>query len=531
MNGDAQESQVALDAALARTVPFAVAKRARFLPVQRQAGRIEVMVTTATDHGALDEYRMRADAPVWPLWVSPERLLDTLELIYQKSDAVVDNLLEDLPLSSLAEQLAEKPDLLESEDDAPVIQLVNSLIVQALRDRASDIHIEPFENDIIVRFRVDGMLHVVLQPPKPVQAPLMSRIKVMAGLNIAEKRLPQDGAMRVRVARKDVDVRVSVLPGHHGERLVMRLLEKDRNLTNLADLGFTPSQAEWMEIRMRASHGILLVTGPTGSGKSTSLYAILSAINTSEKNIITIEDPIEYSLTGVGQIQVAPRIGLTFASGLRSILRQDPDVIMVGEIRDQETAEIAIQASLTGHLVFSTLHTNDSVGAVMRLVDMGIEPFLVGSSLEGVVAQRLLRRLCERCKEPFVPAQRVLQSLGYGGGYGGGHEGADDFSEAETRPFFRPVGCAHCMQTGYRGRTAVFEMLTMVDGIRELVDQRASDQQLRHAARQGGMTSLRAAGLQKAAAGITSLEEVLRVTQQVQAGQVQADDASMQRAR
>ena len=491
-----------LDVTLARTVPFAMVKRALFLPVRMVEGRVEVLVTTETDAAAFDEYRMVAALPVRPLRVAQEKLLDTLEQVYQKSGMVVENLLEDLPLSSLAEHLAEKPDLLESEDDAPIIQLVNSLIVQALRDRASDIHIEPFENDIIVRFRVDGMLHVVLHPPKPVQAPLMSRIKVMAGLNIAEKRLPQDGAMRVRVARKDVDVRVSVLPGHHGERLVMRLLEKDRNLTGLTDLGFTPEQAEWMLSRMGASHGILLVTGPTGSGKSTTLYAALSEINTPEKNIITIEDPIEYSLAGVGQIQVAPRIGLTFASGLRSILRQDPDVIMLGEVRDLETAEIAIQASLTGHLVFSTLHTNDSVGAVVRLVDMGIEPFLVGSSLDGVVAQRLVRRLCEHCKESYTPPSQVAQR----------NHTAVTFPKDAT--FFRPVGCDQCMGTGYRGRTAVFEMLTISDRVRELIDRRASDQQLRHLAQEEGMISLREAGLLKAAVGVTSLEEVFRVTQE-----------------
>ena len=490
-----------LDSNVVHTVSFAMAKRALFLPVRILEGTIEVWLTETTDVGAFDEYRMRAEYPVRPLLVSPETLLDALERVYQKGGQMGTDLLADLPLSSLAEQLADKPDLLESQDDAPIIQLVNSLIVQALRDRASDIHIEPFENDIIIRFRVDGMLHVVLQPPKPVQAPLMSRIKVMAGLNIAEKRLPQDGAMRVRVARKDVDVRVSVLPGHHGERLVMRLLEKDRNLTSLTDLGFTTEQSTWMVNRMSASHGILLVTGPTGSGKSTTLYAALSAINTPEKNIITIEDPIEYSLAGVGQIQVAPRIGLTFASGLRSILRQDPDVIMVGEIRDLETAEIAIQASLTGHLVFSTLHTNDSIGAVVRLIDMGIEPFLVGSSLDGVVAQRLVRRLCEHCKEPFSPSAQVVSLLKF----------ETFLKEAHV---FRPKGCEQCMGTGYRGRTALFEMLTLSDSIRELIDQRASDHQLRQAAREEGMTFLREAGLRKVVAGVTSLEEILRVTQE-----------------
>ncbi len=492
-----------LDLALARTVSFAIAKRALFLPIREIDQRIEVWITDETDPYVFDEYRMGATLPVRPTRVARERFMETLERVYQEANTGVESLLEELPLSSLADHLAEKTDLLESDDDAPIIQLVNSLIVQALRDRASDIHIEPFENDIIVRFRVDGMLHVVLRPPKPVQAPLMSRIKVMAGLNIAEKRLPQDGAMRVRVGGRDVDVRVSVLPGHHGERLVLRLLEKDKELAGLTDLGLSEAQAAWMRERSRASHGILLVTGPTGSGKSTSLYAVLSDINTSEKNIITIEDPIEYSLAGVGQIQVAPKIGLTFASGLRSILRQDPDVIMVGEIRDLETAEIAIQASLTGHLVFSTLHTNDSIGAISRLIDMGIEPFLVGSSLDGVVAQRLVRRLCERCKEPFTPPERLLKA-----------NGQSTFVVPADAAFFRPKGCDGCMNTGYRGRTALFEMLTLTDPVREMIDNRAPDHQLRAAARESGMTSLRDAGLMKAAAGVTSLEEVFRVSQE-----------------
>lgn len=309
--------------------------------------------------------------------------------------------------------------------------------------------------------------------------------------------------MRVQVARKEVDVRVSVLPGSHGERLVLRLLDKDEKLARLSDLGLGDHQVTWMQERTLASHGILLVTGPTGSGKSTTLYAILSSINTPEKNIITIEDPIEYSLAGVGQIQVAPKIGLTFASGLRSILRQDPDVIMVGEIRDLETAEIAIQASLTGHLVFSTLHTNDSVGAVTRLIDMGIEPFLVGSSLDGVVAQRLVRRLCDQCKEPFQPP-RGLFSEGKGSGAG---------AAMPSGHYFRPRGCKACMGTGYRGRMAMFELLSINNAIRELVDARAPDHQLRQVAKREGMTTLRESGLQQAAMGLTSIEEVFRVTQ------------------
>ncbi|MBF0135327.1 MAG: type II secretion system ATPase GspE [Magnetococcus sp. DMHC-1] len=492
-----------LNPTLARSLTFATAKRALFLPAWKtNEGRLEVWVTEQTDPYMFDQYRMGTTEPVWPIQVSREQLLEALHQVHQEHGMGVENVLEDLPPSILATQLAEKPDLLDADDDAPMIQLVNSLIVQALRNRASDIHIEPFEDRIIVRFRVDGMLHEALRPPKPVQAPFMSRIKVMAGLNIAEKRLPQDGAMRVQVANQDVDVRVSVLPSNYGERLVLRLLEKQETRTSLLELGLTESQLAWMKVRMTASHGILLVTGPTGSGKSTTLYSVLSAINTSEKNIITIEDPIEYSLVGVGQIQVSPKIGLTFAAGLRSILRQDPDVIMVGEIRDLETAEIAIQASLTGHLVLSTLHTIDSVGAVVRLVNMGIEPFLVSSSVDGVVAQRLVRKLCEQCKERFTPAPELLRKEGI------------PITMSDHSVFFRPKGCQFCMGTGYHGRTAVFEMLTMSSTIRAMIDRRTSDQELRQVACEENMVSLRKAGLVKAAHGITSLEEVFRVTQE-----------------
>jgi general secretion pathway protein E len=322
----------------------------------------------------------------------------------------------------------------------------------------------------------------------------MSRIKVMSNLNIAEKRLPQDGSMRVNVAQREVDVRVSVLPTAHGERIVMRLLDKEEQLTRIDQLGLAQPQRVWMDQCLSRTHGIILVTGPTGSGKSTSLYAALNAINTADKNIITIEDPIEYTLSGVGQIQVSPKIGLTFAGGLRSILRQDPDVIMVGEIRDLETAEIAVQASLTGHLVLSTLHTNDSVGAVARLSDMGVEPFLLSASLEGVVAQRLVRRLCNHCKEPYDPGE---------------------IAEVESTHYCRPKGCDHCLDTGYRGRTAIFEMLTINDEIRELITRpESTEQELRRAAERGGMFSLRQAGWQKAAEGVTSIEEVYRVTQE-----------------
>jgi len=437
---------------------------------------------------------MLSELPLRIIEVEEQKFSQALQNRYERGSDETDRIIEDIPLTDLATEIAEKGDLLESENDAPIIQLVNSMIVQALQRRASDIHIEPFEEDIVVRFRVDGVLHNVLHPPKPVQAPLMSRIKVMSNLNIAEKRLPQDGSMRVNVAQREVDVRVSVLPTAHGERIVMRLLDKEEQLTRIDQLGLAQPQRVWMDQCLSRTHGIILVTGPTGSGKSTSLYAALNAINTADKNIITIEDPIEYTLSGVGQIQVSPKIGLTFAGGLRSILRQDPDVIMVGEIRDLETAEIAVQASLTGHLVLSTLHTNDSVGAVARLSDMGVEPFLLSASLEGVVAQRLVRRLCNHCKEPYDPGE---------------------IAEVESTHYCRPKGCDHCLDTGYRGRTAIFEMLTINDEIRELITRpESTEQELRRAAERGGMFSLRQAGWQKAAEGVTSIEEVYRVTQE-----------------
>jgi len=488
-------------------VPFSIARRAHFVPVGEEDGQLEVWHTREVNPQILDDFRMGAQSPLHLIEVVESRFLDALQRSYDSVAESTDQIIEDLSLDELATELAEKSDLLESEDDAPVIQLVNSIIVQALRNRASDIHIEPFEDDIIVRFRVDGVLHNILHPPKPVQAPLMSRIKVMSNLNIAEKRLPQDGSMRVNVAQKEVDVRVSVLPTAHGERIVLRLLNKDTHLTSLLQLGLGRDQESWVRERLNRTHGIILVTGPTGSGKSTTLYAALNSINTSDKNIITIEDPIEYSLKGVGQIQVNPKIDLTFASGLRSILRQDPDVIMVGEIRDQETAEIAIQASLTGHLVFSTLHTNDSVGAIARLVDMGVEPFLVGASLEGVIAQRLVRRLCDHCKEPYEPPQSMLDSELVGRGW------------MQEPHFHRPKGCSHCMGTGYLGRTAIFEMLTVTDPIRDLMTRgNATDHELREVAAEEGMVGLRESGWIKAAEGETSIEEIYRVTQEENRG-------------
>jgi len=407
-------------------------------------------------------------------------------------------------LDHIAGELTDEPrDLLDaSDEEAPIIRLVNSLLFQAVKDRASDIHIEPFERDLTVRFRIDGILYDILSPPKRFQPVIISRVKIMGGLNIAEKRLPQDGRIRIKLAGKDVDIRVSTIPTAHGERVVMRLLNRSATLLQLNELGFRGRKHEVMEQLIRQPHGIILVTGPTGSGKTTTLYAALSKINTSDKNIITIEDPIEYQLHGIGQMHVNPRIELTFASGLRSILRQDPDVIMVGEIRDMETAQIAIQAALTGHLVFSTLHTNDSSGAVTRLLDMGIEPFLVSSSVIAVMAQRLVRQVCTDCREPYTPLLEELRQL----------DMSADQIEGQT-VYRAGAGCAKCKQTGYRGRMGIHELLVVDDDVRGLVMKNADAASIRRGATAKGMTTLREDGADKILAGITTIEEVLRVTQ------------------
>ncbi len=391
-------------------------------------------------------------------------------------------------------------DLLDSSDEAPIIRFVNGLIARASRERASDIHLEPFETEMIIRYRIDGVLYEVLRPPQKARAAIISRLKIMSGLNIAEKRLPQDGRFRVRIAGRDVDIRVSSLPTAFGERLVLRLLEKSSSVIDLAQIGLDEKLQNQVDQLIRQPHGIFLVTGPTGSGKTTTLYAALSRLNDRSKNIITVEDPIEYQLSGVGQIQVNSKIDLTFAAGLRSILRQDPDIIMVGEIRDSETAEIAVQSALTGHMVFSTLHTNDSAGALTRLLDMKIEPFLVSSAVTGILAQRLVRKLCPDCRVPYTPSEEMIRHF-------------DEFQTEQTElQFFRSTGCESCQQIGYRGRTGIYELLLLTDDIRELLMSGADASSIRHAAQKAGMHSLRQDGLKKARSGETSLEEVLRVT-------------------
>jgi general secretion pathway protein E len=500
----------AIDSALLGKVPINYAKKNGVLPLSGDGHSVTVAIADPSNYEPLDDLRMLFGMPVHPVVVPLEILNDAINRSYDQAttttaqDLMID--LEEDRLDVVANELAQEPlDLLDSDDAAPIIKLVNGLLSQAVKDRASDIHVEPFERELLVRFRVDGMLYDVISPPKRFQPAITSRVKVMAGLNIAEKRLPQDGRIRLRVAGRDIDIRVSTIPTAFGERIVLRLLDRAQALVdlNLDRLGFSGDNLTRIDRLIRQSHGIILATGPTGSGKTTSLYACLARINSPEKNIITIEDPIEYQLRGIGQMQVSPKIELTFASGLRSILRQDPDVIMVGEIRDSETAEIAIHAALTGHLVFSTLHTNDSFGALTRLVDMGIEPFLVSSSILAVLAQRLVRMVCPTCREPYTPTPTELTRIGVR-------------PETVKGPIYRPAanGCRACRNTGYRGRMAIQELMLMDDEVRALVMQKADAATIRRTCTAHGMTLLRQNGAQRILLGETTVEELLRVTQE-----------------
>jgi general secretion pathway protein E len=487
-------------------LPINFAKRHQILPVGRDGDTVLLATADPTALGPIDDVRVLLHHPVRVVVAPGPVIVDAINRVYDLASGSASELMDGLDeerLDLVATELEEPRDLLDADDEAPIIRLVNSLLFQAVKDRASDIHIEPFERDLTVRFRIDGVLYDIISPPKRFQPIVISRVKVMAGLNIAEKRLPQDGRIRIKLAGKDVDIRVSTVPTAYGERVVMRLLDRSATILELDELGLVGEKQHKVSHLITQSHGIILVTGPTGSGKTTTLYAALSKINTTDKNIITIEDPIEYQLHGVGQIQVNPKIELTFASGLRSVLRQDPDVIMVGEIRDVETAKIAIQAALTGHLVFSTLHTNDSCGAVTRLLDMGIEPFLVSSSVIAVMAQRLVRRVCSSCREAYRPGMEELRQLNL------------TSDRLEDRTVYRSgKGCAECKQTGYRGRTGIHELLVVDDDVRNLIMRAADSATIRRAAQAKGMNSLREDGAEKMLAGVTTAEEVLRVTQE-----------------
>ncbi len=486
-------------------LPINFAKRCQLLPIQRDNGSIVVAMADPTSLGPLDDLRVLLHKPIRVVVAPGDVIVDRINRVYDQASGNASDLMDGLQeerLDMLASEIEETRDLLDADDEAPIIRLVNSLLFQAVKDRASDIHIEPYERDLAVRFRIDGVLYDIISPPKRFQPVIISRVKIMAGLNIAEKRLPQDGRIRIKLAGKDIDIRVSTVPTVHGERVVMRLLDRSSTILQLNELGLIGGKLGAVEQLIRQSHGIILVTGPTGSGKTTTLYAALSGINTTDKNIITIEDPIEYQLHGVGQIQVNPKIELTFAGGLRSVLRQDPDVIMVGEIRDSETAKISIQAALTGHLVFSTLHTNDSCAAITRLLDMGIEPFLVSSSLIAVMAQRLVRKVCSSCREEYRPPMEELRQLGV------------TMDMLEDNPVYRiGPGCEACKLTGYRGRLGIHELLIIDDEVRNLIMRSADSSEIRRAAAAKGMTTLREDGADKIMRGLTTIDEVLRVTQ------------------
>lgn len=465
-----------------------------------------VAVANPMDLSPIDDLRVLTHANIKPMLASKAAILNAINKAYDKTSGVDQELHQDL-VDDLENQdldsvnLQETQDLLDSDDEAPIIRLINTLLFRAVKERASDIHIEPLEKDISVRYRIDGVLYEIMKLPKKAQASITSRIKIMADLDIAEKRIPQDGRIKIKIGGRGVDIRLSTLPASYGESIVMRLLVTSTEIPGLEDIGFDENQLQIIKRVTRLSHGIFLVTGPTGSGKSTTLYTCLSTMNSKDRKIITVENPVERQLDNVMQVQVNDKVNLTFASGLRSILRQDPDVIMIGEIRDLETAEIAIQASLTGHLVFSTLHTNDSAGSITRLIDMGVEPFLVASSLVGSMAQRLVRSLCHHCKEAYQPSEFELREIGI------------TKEQASKITFYRPKGCDECANTGYSGRMGIYEIMPVDDRIRALVSKNVDAGQIRKEARNQGVKFLRQDGAQKVMQGLTSIEEVLRVTQ------------------
>src|SRR5579875_974357 len=488
-------TDVAIDGSAVSRVPEAVCRRYTALPIGYEDGKLVVAMADPANVFAIDDIRSITGLDVKPVVATRADVLAAINR-YHRADEELD----DLTSTLAAEETEDLASLDEVVEDAPIVKFVNLLITQAVQDRASDIHIEPTERDLRVRFRIDGVLHEVMRSPRNIQSGVISRLKIMADMNIAERRVPQDGRMSVTVNGKKVDLRVASLPTVWGEKVVMRILDTSTALLTLSDLGFAEDNYARYSASFTKPYGMILVTGPTGSGKSTTLYATINIISSVEKNVITVEDPVEYRLPGINQIQTNVKAGLTFASALRTILRADPDIVLIGEIRDHETAQIAIEAALTGHLVLSTLHTNDAPSAVNRLIEMGIEPFLVGSALDCVLAQRLARRLCEKCKEPYMPTPQSLREAKF------------PWRDGEPLPtLYRAVGCAACSKTGYKGRIALHEVMTVTEEIERLAVERASAEAIGRVAREQGMVTLREDGLRKVAAGVTTLEEIFRV--------------------
>ncbi len=490
---------------LISNIPLNYAKKNEVLPIKEENGEVWVAMSDPLNHYVVDDLRIFFGKPVRCVIANAYEIVGAINSIYNKMSDVGDKGVEELEggnLDTIGQELEEVQDLLESADEAPIIRLVNSLLFRAVKQKASDVHFEPFDREYIVRFRMDGVLYDIMHPPKKAQAAITSRIKIMAALNIAEKRLPQDGRIRIKIAGKDIDLRVSTVPTAHGESIVLRLLDASQVVLDMEKLGISGKVLGHMGQLIEKSHGILLVTGPTGSGKTTTLYAALAKINTPDVKIMTVEDPIEYQLHGINQIPVNAKIDLTFAAGLRAILRQDPDVVLVGEIRDKETAEIAIQASLTGHLVLSTLHTNDSASSVTRLIDMGVEPFLVASSVLAILAQRLVRSVCRDCARKYTPTEVELSLAGL------------TPADLKGKQLYRAVGCDRCMQTGYAGRIGIHELLIMDEDVRNMIMKNVDAAAIKRVAMSRGMATLREDGIQKAIRGLTTLEEVMMLTQE-----------------
>ena len=478
-------------------------KESRVVPLFDDEQSLTVAMANPTDEYVLSALRLATGKSILPRVGIPTELETAFERLYGKGRSAMGQIVESIGLADDLTDEEQIQHLKELASEAPVIRLVNLMIARAVESRASDIHIEPFENRLKVRYRVDGVLHEVESPPSRLSAAVISRIKIMAKLNIAERRLPQDGRIQLRAQGKEIDLRVSTVPTLYGESVVMRLLDKASVVLDFPVLGFSPRTLERFLHVLRMPHGIILVTGPTGSGKTTTLYTALQTINTPERKILTVEDPVEYQLEGVNQIQVKPQINLTFANALRAIVRQDPDVIMIGEMRDLETASIAVQSALTGHLVLSTLHTNDAAGSVTRLLDMGVEDYLLTSTINGILAQRLVRLLCAHCRQPYPALPELVEELRL-----------QRFSEGREITLHKPVGCEQCSGTGYRGRAAIMEFLVMSDPLRRLVLKHADAGELQAVAQREGMDTMYEDGLRKAAAGSTTIEEVLRVTTQ-----------------
>jgi type IV pilus assembly protein PilB len=489
-------SDFAVDGSAVGRVPGPVCRRHSAMPIGFEDGKLLVAMADPANVFAIDDIRSLTGMDVKPVVATRADVTAAIDRYY-RADSDMDDITSILDAQEEEDDLTKVKEIVE---DAPIVKYVNLLITQAIQDRASDIHLEPTEHDLRVRFRIDGVLHEVMRSPKAIQSGVISRLKIMADINIAERRIPQDGRLSVNAHGRKVDLRVATLPTVWGEKVVMRILDNSTARLDLTDLGFSDSNYERYSQSFTKPYGMILVTGPTGSGKSTTLYATLNIVSRPEVNVITVEDPVEYRLPGINQVQTNNKAGLTFASALRSILRSDPDIVLIGEIRDHETGQIAVEAALTGHLVLSTLHTNDAPSAVSRLTEMGIEPFLVGSALDAVLAQRLARRLCPKCKESYTPTPEFMTASRF------------PWQDGQPMPeLFRPVGCSACAKTGYKGRLALHEVMVVSEEIERLAVEKASATVIETVAKEQGMKTLRDDGLDKVLAGVTSLEEILRV--------------------